>query len=72
MSMKEIGDITYDPEADAMYIRLQKGRYKVSEELDDGIVVDRDKKGKVLGIEILWVKKRLGKKFLKKINSKKG
>ena len=72
MSMKEIGDITYDPEADAMYIRLQKGRYEVSEELDDGIVVDRDKKGKVLGIEILWVKKRLGKKFLKKISSKKG
>jgi uncharacterized protein YuzE len=63
--------IKYDPEADAMYICLGRGKYKISEELDEGIVVDRDRKGKILGIEILGVKGRLGKKFLKAINSKK-
>lgn len=70
MNMKE-KEISYDPEADAMYIRLNRGKYKVSEEIDEGVVVDRDKKGKILGIEILWAKERVGNKLLRKINNKK-
>ena len=45
--------INYDPKVDAVYIELAKGRYEVSREITDSIIVDEDKKGKVLGIEIL-------------------
>ena len=31
--------ITYDSEADAMRIKFQEGKYEVSEELRDGIIV---------------------------------
>lgn len=45
--------IQYDPKVDAVYIELAKGKYDVSREVSDSIIVDVDKKGKVLGIEIL-------------------
>lgn len=45
--------IHYDPKVDAVYIDLAKGKYEVSREISDSIVVDEDKNGKVLGIEIL-------------------
>lgn len=43
----------YDKKTDAVYIELAKGKYEVSRKISDAIVVDEDKKGKVLGIEIL-------------------
>ena len=51
---------TYDAEADAMYIRLRYGAVVESREDDehDGIIVDYDENGNVLGIEILWVSSR--------------
>ena len=45
--------IRYDSEIDAMYITLAKGKYKSTRKITDAILVDEDKKGKVLGIEIL-------------------
>ncbi len=45
--------INYDPKVDAVYIDLAKGKYEISRKISDSIVVDVDKKGKVLGIEIL-------------------
>lgn len=45
--------IQYDPKVDAMYIELAKGKYDVSREISKSIIVDVDKNGKVLGIEIL-------------------
>lgn len=45
--------ISYDPKVDVVYIKLAKGKYDVSREISESIVVDEDKKGKVLGIEIL-------------------
>jgi uncharacterized protein YuzE len=51
--------INYDPKVDAVYIDLAKGRYEVSREISDSIVVDEDKKGKVLGIEILDASKNI-------------
>ncbi len=45
--------IKYDSKVDAVYIELAKGRYKVSREISDAVVVDEDRHGKVLGIEIL-------------------
>ncbi len=45
--------IRYDSEVDAIYISLGKGEYLESEEIEDGVVVDFSKEGKVIGLEIL-------------------
>lgn len=45
--------INYDSKVDAVYIELAKGKYEVSREISHSVVVDEDKNGKVLGIEIL-------------------
>lgn len=45
--------INYDTKMDAIYIELAKGTYEVSREVSDSVIVDEDKNGKVLGIEIL-------------------
>lgn len=49
----------YDPKVDAVYIDLAKGKYEASRKISDSIVVDEDKKGKVLGIEILDATKNI-------------
>lgn len=50
--------VEYDPTADAMYIRLAEGTVADSDEVRDGVVLDYDASGKVLGIELLNVSKR--------------
>lgn len=55
--------IHYDPKVDAVYIELAKGKYEVSREISDSVVVDEDKNGKILGVEVLDVSKVLGSKF---------
>ena len=42
-----------DPAADAMYIRLADGTVADSDEVRDGVVLDYDVNGRVLGIEVL-------------------
>jgi uncharacterized protein YuzE len=51
--------IEYDHQADAMYIRLCAGNFFESEEIRPGVVLDCDAEGKVLGIELLDVSKRI-------------
>jgi len=55
--------VEYDPEANAIYIRIKKGEVEVSEPLSDDIIVDLDKNGEVLGIEILLPKSDIVKKL---------
>ncbi|MBI2032187.1 MAG: DUF2283 domain-containing protein [Candidatus Levybacteria bacterium] len=43
----------YDKKTDAVYIELAKGKYDSTRKISDVILVDEDKKGRVLGIEIL-------------------
>ena len=50
-------NIKYDKKIDALYIELAVGEYNDSRKINEDIVVDADKKGKVLGIEILNAKK---------------
>ncbi|MBC8520741.1 MAG: DUF2283 domain-containing protein [Methanomicrobia archaeon] len=52
-------EVRYDPEADAMYIKLREGEYEISEEIREGIIIDFDKDNNILGIEILDAKERL-------------
>lgn len=50
--------VQYDPSADAMYIRLAEGAVADSDEVRDGVILEYDACGKVLGIELLNVSHR--------------
>lgn len=53
--------ITYDPDADAMYITLKEEKVHKTREIDENIIFDYDSKGIVIGIELLFVKERFPK-----------
>jgi len=46
-------NIKYDQSSDAVYIRLKESKYSESDEISNNIILDFDKKGNVIGIEIL-------------------
>ena len=46
-------NINYDKVADAIYMTLRKGKVSKTVEMEDRLVVDVDKKGNILGIELL-------------------
>jgi len=48
----------YDPEVDAAYLTLSRGRVAESEEVRPGIVVDFDAANDIVGVEILRFTKR--------------
>lgn len=49
----------YDQKVDAMWIELAKGKYSRTRKISDAVLVDEDKNGKVLGIEILDASKNI-------------
>jgi uncharacterized protein YuzE len=49
--------LEYDSQVDAAYIRLSKAEVSDSEEVRPGVVVDYDAQDRVVGIEILHVRK---------------
>jgi uncharacterized protein YuzE len=51
--------VHYDPTEDAMYIRLTESPYFESEEIQDGVLIDRDQNGDITGIELLDVSKKV-------------
>ena len=56
--------IDYDKEVDALYIHFQEGTYDISKEVAEGIMLDFDAEGKLIGIEILDVSEKMpNKKF---------
>lgn len=50
--------MTVDEEADALYIRFDEAKIVESEEVSDGIILDFDANGRVVGFEMLSVRKR--------------
>jgi len=50
--------VRYDPGADALYIRFKEDEVVDSEEIEVGIIVDYNKKGEVVGIEVLEFSKK--------------
>jgi uncharacterized protein YuzE len=52
--------VRIDQGADAIYLNLSDRTVSESEEVADGIVVDYDTEGRVVGIEILDASKRAG------------
>ena len=59
--------VEYDAKADAMYIWLRKAKYDISEELAENVVIDLDKNGRIIGIEVLDASKNLGKELVTRI-----
>lgn len=57
--------ISFDRKADALYIEFSRGKFGSNKKLDDETVLDLDKYGKILGIEILSASKRIPVKVLK-------
>jgi uncharacterized protein YuzE len=63
-------DINYDKEADALYIEFRKGEFAKNKKIDDFTIIDLDKDGNILGIELLEVSKRLPVGSLSEVNVK--
>jgi len=47
--------VRYDEQVNALYIRLKETPYHESDEIREGFIVDYDKDGNIIGIEILDV-----------------
>ena len=45
--------IEYDKEVDAVYIRIQEKKVASTREIEEGINIDFDDQGKVIGLEII-------------------
>ena len=63
-------EINYDKEADAMYIEFRKGEFNKNKKIDDFTIIDLDKNGNLLGIELLDASKRIPKESLSQVNVK--
>lgn len=59
--------ITFDKEADAMYIEFDSGEFAANKKIDDSTIIDLDKNGNILGIELLNVSKRMSKEAISDI-----
>ena len=63
-------EISYDKQADAMYIEFQKGLFAKNKKVDDFTIIDLDKDGNILGIELLEVSKRIPLESLSEVHIK--
>lgn len=61
--------IHYDEKADALYLRLDESKIVESEQVKPGIVVDFNARKKVVGIEVLNLRRRLRKADLKQLKA---
>ncbi|MDO8569212.1 MAG: DUF2283 domain-containing protein [bacterium] len=50
--------VTYDKEADAAYFSVKKGKVARTVQLDDWLLADVDKRGALIGVEMLFVSLR--------------
>ena len=63
-------EISYDKEADAIYIEFRKGEFATNKKIDDFTIIDLDKEGNILGIELLDVSKRIPIESLSEVSVK--
>ena len=62
--------ITYDREVDALYIQLTETKPARGMDIEEGVTVDLDARGHMVGIEILDASERLGKEQLHSVTIK--
>jgi uncharacterized protein YuzE len=53
--------IDYSKEADALYIKLRDAKIVDTEDIEEGITVDFDEQGHIVGIEILDAHEKIDK-----------
>ena len=61
-------NISFDAQADALYIQFQKGNVTKTLKVRNGLLVDIDEKGRIFGIEILDASHRLSLKSIGEVN----
>lgn len=54
--------IEYDREVDALYIRIQDKKVSRTKEIEEGINLDIDADGKIIGLEIIGAVERYNQK----------
>ena len=59
--------ITYDTQADALYIQLQEGKFAENREVLEGVILDLGEGGILLGIEILEASSRFARSDLARV-----
>lgn len=57
--------VRFDQEADALYVRLDESPVFESEEIRPGGMIDLDRRGEIIGLEMLRVSQRLPSAELK-------
>ena len=62
--------IEHDRKADALYIEFRKGTFARNHVINKDTIIDFDKKGNILGIELLFVSKRMPLKSLSEVSFK--
>ncbi|MGC8933291.1 MAG: DUF2283 domain-containing protein [Candidatus Methanodesulfokora sp.] len=50
--------IRYDAYADVLYVKIREGKVVESDEVENGIILDYDPNGNIIGIEILDFSRR--------------
>ena len=63
--------IEYDPEADALYIQIREAHPDDNIDIEEGVTVDVDEDGHIVGVEILDASKRLSASDLTNITIQK-
>lgn len=56
--------IEYDKEVDALYIRIQEKKVARTREVEEGINLDIDEEGRIIGLEIIGATERYKKEDL--------
>ncbi|MEK6854635.1 MAG: DUF2283 domain-containing protein [Nanoarchaeota archaeon] len=60
--------ITYDKEADAMYIKLTNEKFSKTKVIDRNTILNLDENDNVIGIELLFISQRVPKDFFSNIS----
>lgn len=60
--------IEYSKDADALYVSFREVNVAKSKEVEEGVVIDLDDKGHIVGIEILDASRRLTARELVNVN----
>ena len=63
-------EISLDLKADALYIKFQEGKFAKNKRVDEDTIIDLDAKGRLLGIEMLNVTKKVSVKDLSGVSVK--
>ena len=50
--------VSYDPNEDVLYMHFRKGPSDTVKEVEDNVIVELDRDGEVMGIELWGIKKK--------------